>query len=195
MSNYQFTNDWFEKQKPIVERVMSGLNSSNPLRILEIGAHEGRSTVFYIDNYLHHPESRIISIDPFDLSDPGSPVTSETRGRCEWNVRNSKFPSKHSFVYNYSIQALPALICAGERFDYVVIDGSHLSEDVLTDACLSFHLVKTNGILLFDDYLGGEDPDLNPIFPKLGIDAFLSAFRNRIEIVYMGYHVVVRRLA
>lgn len=39
------------------------------------------------------------------------------------------------------------------KFDFIYVDGLHLSQDVLYDALLSFDLLKVGGILIFDDYL------------------------------------------
>ena len=41
------------------------LNNKNIINILEIGAFEGSSTTWFIDNYLHHDLSTITVIDPF----------------------------------------------------------------------------------------------------------------------------------
>jgi hypothetical protein len=73
---YNFTADWFADQKPTIERYFPP--TDRKLRILEIGAFEGRSSVFYIDNYLSHPESTIDIIDPFDITDKTTPYISQT---------------------------------------------------------------------------------------------------------------------
>lgn len=54
-----------------------------------------------------------------------------------------------------SDEHLARLIAGGfrQRFDLVYIDGSHYSHDVLSDAVLSFPLLKVGGHMLFDDYL------------------------------------------
>jgi len=39
-----------------------------------------------------------------------------------------------------------------DHFDYISIDGSHEAADVLSDAVLSWPLLKTGGLICFDDY-------------------------------------------
>lgn len=46
-----------------------------------------------------------------------------------------------------------------ERFDFIYVDGSHRSPDVIYDAILSFGLLKKGGIMIFDDYQGGPYDD------------------------------------
>ena len=66
-TNYEFTTNWFEYQKSVIERFI--LPSSKEYHFLEIGSYEGMSTVYYIDNYLENPNSTITTIDPFNISD------------------------------------------------------------------------------------------------------------------------------
>ena len=40
-------------------------------------------------------------------------------------------------------------------FDLVFVDGSHQATDVLTDAVISFQLLRLGGLMIFDDYLWG----------------------------------------
>ena len=54
----------------------------------------------------------------------------------------------------------------------------HQPEFVLEDAVLSFRKLKRGGYLVFDDY-GWGSADLT----QRGIDAFLAAYRDRIELV------------
>ena len=55
-----------------------------------------------------------------------------------------------------SQQVLPYL--AGESFDFVYVDGSHLVLDVLQDAAMCWPLIRPGGTLVFDDYE-------HPLFP------------------------------
>jgi hypothetical protein len=43
------------------------------------------------------------------------------------------------------------MVAAGERYDLIYVDGSHVFEDVFIDAYYSFRLVSENGVVLFDD--------------------------------------------
>ena len=45
-------------------------------------------------------------------------------------------------------------------YDFVYVDGSHSTADVLEDAVFSFGLMKLGGVIAFDDYLW-DDPEHN----------------------------------
>ena len=78
--------------------------------------------------------------------------------------------------------------------DYILIDGSHLAIDVLADAVLSWKLLKDGGILIFDDYGWGIHTTDEKQKPKLGIDAFLSAYTGHYEMIEMGWQVFIKKL-
>ena len=78
-------------------------------------------------------------------------------------------------------------------FDFIYIDGSHIAKDVLTDACMAWPLLKSKGLMVFDDYLWS--PSARDILhrPKAAIDAFTNLFAEEVEIVHVGYQLVVRK--
>jgi predicted O-methyltransferase YrrM len=81
-----------------------------------------------------------------------------------------------------------------ESYDYIYIDGSHLAPDVLEDTILCFRLVKVGGIITFDDY--GFQPNARPVErPTIAIDAFLACFAEKVEVIYKGYQLSIRRLS
>ena len=71
-------------------------------------------------------------------------------------------------------------------FDFIYIDGSHYSKDVLEDAVLSWRLLKPGGVIIFDDFNwtveGTELRDLKN--PRTGIEAFCHVFQPQILSVY-----------
>lgn len=91
----------------------------------------------------------------------------------------------------YSDAILAKLLAGGKAgyFDFIYVDGSHAAPDVLTDAVLSFKLLKKGGVICFDDYYWSE-PDLrekDPIrCPKISIDAFTNIFCRQIKVIIGG---------
>jgi predicted O-methyltransferase YrrM len=86
------------------------------------------------------------------------------------------------------------LSSSNAEFDFIYIDGDHSAEGVYNDAILSFPLLKSGGILAFDDYLWehpSRDVDLKPLN---GIDKFLKNNELRIKILQKGYQVWIEKL-
>ena len=76
-------------------------------------------------------------------------------------------------------------------FDVASVDGSHVARDVLTDAVLTWPLLKSGGLLIFDDY-GWNHPDRLQQ-PRPAIDAFVDLFAPELELIHMEYRVIVRK--
>ena len=81
-------------------------------------------------------------------------------------------------------------------FDFIYIDGSHMASDVLSDAILSFELLKIDGIMGFDDYLW-KLPNTDNLLtnPKIAIDTFTNIFSFRIQIlVTLNHQVYIKKI-
>lgn len=182
-AGYDFTSDWVSPHYESWGRLFAGL-VDRPLRMLEIGSYEGRSTVWFLEHVLRHPGSTMTCVDLF--STPSCDV------RFDHNVRLSQSGAKVRKLKGRSGDSLLGL--AGESFDVIYIDGSHDAADVLLDAVLSWPLLKAGGILLFDDY--GWEPQLLPSErPQLAIDLFLESRKGQFELLRQNYQVAVRKLA
>jgi cephalosporin hydroxylase len=77
-------------------------------------------------------------------------------------------------------------------FAFIYIDGSHIAKDVLTDATMAWPLLVQGGIMVFDDYLWGDARDILHR-PKPAIDAFVNIFSEEIEMIHMGYQLIIRK--
>lgn len=105
-------------------------------------------------------------------------------------VSQAKFNAEVRKIKNLSQFALHLLMYENkyEYFDLIYIDGSHQAPDVLTDAILSFQLLRVGGVMIFDDYLWSMDrPGSQDVLkmPKPAIDAFLNIFQRKMSI-YTG---------
>jgi hypothetical protein len=78
-------------------------------------------------------------------------------------------------------------------YDFIYVDGSHSTSDVLEDAVLSFGNLRTGGIVAFDDYLW-DDPKFNQHgTPKAAVDAFLAVFARKVELLHQAHQVWLRK--
>lgn len=201
--SYEFTSDWFSGREEVWRSVLASLR---PRRILEIGSYEGRSTCFLIEECGLVGPVEIACVDTWSGGvehDPQSMHSVEER--FDHNValaaRNAKHKPVIQKIRRDSKSALLSLAAAGDQsFDLIYVDGSHQAVDVLTDAVLSFHLLRVNGVMIFDDYLWSMEPlgqqdVLN--MPKPAIDAFTTIFQRKLRIMtgVPLYQLLIEKLA
>jgi hypothetical protein len=202
----QFTNDWATHQNTWHTYLNKFVDQ--PCKFLEIGCFEGRSAIFTIENFLKHPESKLYCFDPYEYSE-------------EYNITNTKSSVEEKFGYNmddvyerFITNVYPYIwrnklefnkdsVNTGihkircHEFDMAYIDGSHIASIVLSDLVMIWPSMKTGSVLIIDDYTWNnhprkDDPELWT--PKLGIDAFLSVFRNRYKLLKMDYQVIIEKI-
>ncbi|CAG8823780.1 19926_t:CDS:1, partial [Gigaspora rosea] len=62
--NFKFTRDWLKPHLHYLEKALSCLKNRK-INVLEIGAFEGRSTTWILEELCKDPESKLITIDIF----------------------------------------------------------------------------------------------------------------------------------
>ncbi|MEQ1817841.1 MAG: class I SAM-dependent methyltransferase [Terricaulis sp.] len=190
MSNgYEFTNDWFAVNEPVWRNMVTEMK---PRRYLEVGAFEGQSTVYMIENCAPQGAFELACIDTWSGGIEHNPAEmAAVEARFDRNMARAQARG-HSFTLRkmkaQSTDAMAQLLTEGGAnvFDVAYIDASHQAPDVLADAILAFKLTRVGGIMIFDDYLwrmagpGGNDI-LNA--PKAGIDAFVNTYLRKLNVV------------
>lgn len=156
---------------------------------MEIGSFEGRSMLEMCSLF---PSADYISIDPHvadpEYSMPEGKTMEDLRINFENNVRER---GRNSYlIRDYSSTALPKLLEDDVEVDFVYIDGSHRTTDVLFDAILSYNLLSKGGFLLFDDYswIGKEDPSKNVRF---AVNTFIELVKPEIVWIEKDEHMIL----
>jgi predicted O-methyltransferase YrrM len=158
----------------IIEDIIKGKNTIN---ILEIGAYEGSSTTWLINNYLHNDESSITIIEPFSTEISIIPLK-----KYEIFINDIKkvlYPEKVIFYKDRSICVLPTLLKDKKQYDIIFINGSYLLQDIYEDVTLCWDLLKTNGYLFID---------------HLAKDIFEKNKNIRCEIFVDDFKTIVKKL-
>jgi predicted O-methyltransferase YrrM len=185
----KYTTNWFHGPiKYDFDRHIT-LNKSGHLKLLEIGAFEGKSTVWLIDTYLSHEKSKIDIIDPFLISDVTTQLTNETFNLFQDNLKLSNYPEKFLLFMDLSSNVLPKFIAEKRCYDLIFIDGSHLRRDIIVDLVLSWKMLKVNSFLVMDDYAneGGAVKDC--------LHFWLNCLnRDEWSILHDRYQVIVHKL-
>ena len=192
---YEFTKNWFDWSPPIWTQLIPLLPERK--NFLEIGSFEGRSTVWTAENMMEDG-GEIVCIDTWEGGMEhvhGEMVGAEGRFDKNMALLKEKFPERGvNKQKGLSTTWLPTLRHENCTFDFIYIDGSHVAKDVITDACMSWPMLKISGFMVFDDYLWKPQGLTAMDRPKIAIDAFTNMFENELEVVHVGYQLVVRKI-
>lgn len=174
-----FTADWFTKNiaeflyhvKPNIKKIESPVG-------LEIGSYEGLSSRWIIENILNGDESKLYCVDTWNGSVEHSNFENldTLESRFMFNLEDHISSGRCIPIKGMSQDILPKLMADGKKFDFIYVDGSHNACDVISDAIMSYHLLKEGGILCFDDYSWGlKDKRIHEI-PHHSIEFFRVMF-------------------
>jgi len=195
MSDYQYTKDWFGWAPRVWEQLIPHLPARK--HFLEIGAFEGRSAVWTVEKMMEDG-GEIYCIDTWE---GGAEHTLEDMNGAEIRfdqnmelITGNYMERKVNKCKGLSTTWLPAIAQEKLLFDFIYIDGSHLAKDVLTDACMSWPLLKKNGFMVFDDYMWKPPGFSINQRPKSAVDAFVNMFEDNLAIAHCGYQLIVRKV-
>jgi predicted O-methyltransferase YrrM len=211
MKNYNYTQNWFNSYD--LEQFLP-IGVQDEVHILEIGSFEGRSTVWFVENLLNNKNSTITCIDPWisynqknnslnsysdeilekDLNDlsEGYVFNNEYETFVKNIIETTKL-NQVNIMKGFSDVILPNLIVTKQKYDFIFIDGNHTSPSVISDAIMSWKLLKKNGILIFDDYLW-ELHKPETLRPKMAIDNFISNYLDYLEVCWSEYRIAIKKI-
>lgn len=192
---YQFTTDWFSFNIPVWEYFFTRFAGAPHVNVLEIGSWEGRATCWLLEHILTDESARITCLDTFE----GSPehvvmgfedvYIKSVGDRFDFNMLKTGHSQKVTKIVGRSQEAMRWM--ALNSYNLIYIDGSHAASDVLQDGVLAWGLLKVGGLMVFDDYAWPTPADYN--HPKMGVDAFLTVFGNKLKLLHQGYQVFIEK--
>jgi predicted O-methyltransferase YrrM len=190
----ELTSDWASSNFTMWRRVLTPLRQE-PLRILEIGSWEGRSTIFFLSFF---PNATITCIDTFGGSET-EPLHSEMiaenpglEARFDRNV--AAFAPRVEKRRGDSQAVLAELAREGRQFDLAYIDGDHRRDAVMADTLKTWPMVVPGGTVIWDDYEFNRDRDESQR-PQPAIDAFLRDHEGQYRRLARTYQMAVEKLA
>lgn len=187
MKNYKFDHkDWVTPHIPYWEVILGGIDPCAEHTFLEVGSFEGRSAVWFIDNYMHHPSSKFISVDtwkggeevertklPFDFK--------VIEQNFQHNIASCSYPLKIEIHKGDSVDRLLSLAKRPGWLTCAYIDGSHRARDVLWDMMLTYRCLKQGGVMILDDYNNVMATNNEMLRVKPAVDFFVKLYEDDIN--------------
>lgn len=163
-----FQNDFFSKNIPSWEQHLAHMKGK-PVHALELGSLEGRSACWLLENILTHPDSTLQCVDVL---------------KCAALEQNLKpFGGKARFYHQDSVSAMSNFVHG--QFDLAYIDANHTARDVIVEAGLVYPLMKSGGIMIFDDY-GHHDWTVKP-----AVDFFIQHWPN-LKVLRKKWQAIIQ---
>jgi predicted O-methyltransferase YrrM len=199
---YRFTEEWFDAMIPLWTDLFKQYKQQvgKISNVLEIGCYEGRATIWLCENVLNNLDETYTYdvVDTFGGSviESGMKQAMSILAEDENSLENT---FRHNISYhnhiNFNIhkgmsQKILPTFDPTPRYDFIYIDASHRADDTFVDAYYAYKMLKTGGLLVFDDYgwKDGTNMHINNS-PQLGVDMFKAMYDNELQQVFSGYQV------
>lgn len=166
-------------------------NRADPVRILEIGSWEGRSTLFFLSYFT---QGHLTAVDPW--ADRGG---NQDNARLDLQDYEARFDSnvapcaaRLTKRKGSSLHVLPELLDEEQKYDVIYVDGSHFADDVLIDGVNAWRLLKQGGIMIFDDLLWDCYPRARAN-PAWAINLFLKYHKREYSVLNASYQIILQK--
>lgn len=162
------------------------------LKFLQLGVFTGDATVWLCNNILTDKSSKLIDVDTWEGSDEESHAEmdfSDVYQVYQEKVKDLPVVSVVSDTHKYLIRQLDNFIGA---FDFIYIDADHTTVGVLLDAELSWSLLKSGGVMAFDDYTWGRDLPPSKT-PRPGILLFVERHKEEIDTLVINSQYWIKK--
>lgn len=175
-SDKEWTQYWHDNATGMWAR---WIDPTKHKRALEIGSFEGASAVWLLDMI---PNLKITCIDTFESC--FDDVTGKYEQRFDRNV--AEYGKRVTKLKGRSTDVLKTF-SSRKKFDLIYIDGDHTYEAVKKDAELAWPLLRSGGLLIFDDYNNDE------FGVRQAVDEFLYCNDAKILREDGDYQMAVRK--
>lgn len=160
---------------------------TNIKNILEIGSYEGRSAIFFLNNFTN---SNIHCIDTWSGSDE--------HDNFDFNAVEKNFDSNTStFQLNnrlkkFKMTSNEFFLSNSKKYDLIFVDGDHSCDQVKIDINNSWKFLNKGGYLIFDDYMWWFYKDLKKN-PSSSINNFIVNHISEISSLKIWQQVIIKK--
>lgn len=188
----EFPNWFAQTAQPNFERFLIPLAGQENVRYLQLGAYTGDASVWLCENVLTAEWNFLYDVDTWAGSDEEAHESIDFDEVYEVYLAKTE---NYKQIRTFRQTTLEYLIDGGadQPFNFIYIDADHTAAGVLLDAELSWGLLKSGGIMAFDDYTWGDHLPAY-LAPKLGINLFLHRHQGKYELLVMNTQVWIRKL-
>jgi hypothetical protein len=177
------------------------VQNGNTIKVLEVGTYAGISLInivklipnsigFGIDkwsNYIENCNNNKI-VEMLNNMDELKVESSFYK-----NIAVEGLKERIHGIKGDSYEVLFEMMKENKMFDFIYVDGSHLSFDCYSDLMISWRLLEKGGILAIDDYLYNVEGAVVDS-PFEGINHFLKKHDKEIKILHKGYRVFLQKI-
>jgi hypothetical protein len=155
--------------------------------ILEIGSYEGRSAIFFLNNFIY---SNIHCIDTWSGSDEHDNFDFSVIEK-NFDSNTSRFQSNNR-LKKFKMNSNEFFLSNSKKYDLIFVDGDHSSDQVKIDIENSWKVLNKGGYLILDDYMWWFYKDLKKN-PSSSINNFIVDHISEISSLKIWHQIIIKK--
>jgi len=183
--------NWFGYVQANFEEFLTPLAGKNDLRFLQLGVFTGDASVWMCENILTGKNCELQDVDTWEGSD--EPAHESMDFNDVLDVYRNKTKGMPIVPFRKTTTEHLSTIWKYYKYDFIYIDADHTTVGVILDAELSWPLLKSGGIMAFDDYTWGHESGDPRLAPMVGIDLFLHRHLGEYELLAKNTQVWIKK--
>ena len=190
--------NWFEVTGEYnFQEYLSEYKDMPNLNYLQLGVYTGDTSNWLMKNVLTNESSHLTDVDTW-LGSPDEQIHKMFDFEDIYQLYLSRMERFYPRVHHKRERTFDFLWVNAENskanpYDFIYIDADHVAASVLSDAELSWPLLKSGGILAFDDYTWGLELDAS-LVPKTAIDLFVNKYKDEIETIAINSQYWIKKI-
>ena len=178
------------------------IDLNKPVKCLEIGSHEGQSTMYFLKYILNNPNSELICCDPWIKSHwlNLNPSNLCYEDMFDFNVIQNKGENKITKYNGLNSKLFKEPWFKDLNLDIVYIDDNHTYESTELNIKNCWPCLKTLGIMIFDDFnkefaiydKTEASKWCDPV--KKAVEEFISKNKKNIKVLFQQYQLIIQKI-
>lgn len=165
--------------------------AGQPIKCIQLGAFTGDASVWMAENVLTHDSARLLDVDTWKGSDEEAHHEFDWADLKQTYIDKTRGLFKIQVYHGSTVSFLTSSMATTS--DFIYIDADHTTVGVILDAELSWPLLKSGGIMAFDDYTWQHESGDPRLAPQVGIDLFLHRHQGDYELLAKNTQVWIRK--
>ena len=185
--------NWFaQTAQHNFEQFLTPLAGTDYLNFLQLGVFTGDASVWLCENILTGDYCHLYDVDTWRGSDEEEHKSMDFVSVYDTYRQKTGHYHQIEKATQTTVEFLTKFN-TDKCFDFIYVDADHTTVGVILDAELAWPLLKSGGIMAFDDYTWGHESGDPRLAPMVGIDLFLHRHEGDYELLTKNTQVWVKK--
>jgi hypothetical protein len=162
------------------------------LEFLQIGVYTGDASLYLLEKYSQRSNFILTDVDTWLAGDSKEMQELDFYSIEQFYLERTSSARESGRLVSIKTTSDQFFATNNQKYNFIYIDGSHESSQLLKDLLNAFAALHVNGILAIDDYLGATNKPIKDR-PFFAINLYLDLMEGKFEVLLNNYQIWLRK--